>query len=1375
MPSTLTTSPSTVMGGVFQNAGCFAPPAVGHQWYAASGADVAGFSITNDGTTWRPANNGTYVGRHRVAALEGSRTVANRLWAFTSRTADGTGGTAGPVRKGTYDPATGYALWEDLAVLDAGAAAGGATHPRQIGRLLALDEPNDCLYIGNLDGVWKVTISTGATTQRALAGCLVTGLVLDGGDPTIAYATVRSGGAGAGVYRITNLRSGTVATTRYATITDPEDLVYCNAGGTPYLFVAAMGQGIRRWAVTSDISAGWTDVTNAYDVGGNGCAGIDAVWTGSAVKLIATNAGTASNTNAGATSANGGTTWSNEATAWTVSDVPLGETVAWWLAATPAMMLDGGSYDCENPRFDPADSSVLHLWGRSGVWRSSDAGSNWRPSVRGILGTVGWCVGADPTGSHRAVVGDGDWTVLRSTDAFATMPVMDRPDGTTGMGVMFRRDTGKLALAVGDVASQLAGEVYTNPDPFDTGAGGGGGAGFTTVGYVSGRLDSGSSFVPDTWPSGLQAGDVIVLFVGTGTFNAAGPPTMTCKAPDTTDYTMGADQAQGTTCRLRRFSRVAASNGEGAPTIAYSQTANGTCVGVVLRGQDATTPIDVTDVSVGAASSGSATLPNITTATDQDLLLVGYTSRVAATPYPTLTAGADYTSQTARSNTGSGAGATTMLATRGPVTVGTYGNEAFSTSPNGVQAIIQVAVRQSAAGGGGGGSVWTATGFNATAGGATCRGVAIGVDAGANEILLTVRSGVGIQRKVGAGTPTTVSTLTTAGSPLPHFLWPNNTGVGTNAGVVYCSCDVGLLRSSDYGATWSNIVAWANSSDNCGSLHADPVDNTILYTTKDDGIAGNTGLHKITGATGTPTLTKIGPSTISPGPCAVDPTTGVVYLAINAVVGTTPALYASPTRNPDGATVFTDLTDDAWRNGPFAPKDMVVLGDGTILVGSKQNSDFVATVSGAGPGGGTGISYAGISGSDAFTGSSRDIDISGVPDGARVYCGVFVVKVEAPLVFPGWTLVLEGDQSTVSHYALFRREKQPGDSTFSVSWGTAAHTVLVWAAYQGQDDTTPDEEAAFLEASSTTAATPQLTPNEVGTWALALFYLRSTAGTVDFSGATISGMTLRESPAYTAGSAYIGAALADSADIVTQDTHAYQATATNGSAGGGILLFLRPGAGLTDTATAAETLSLARTIGEQATATDTLSRTTAGGTTPTLSQAATATDSLTADGAHVLAELAVGVQQAAVDAALILAENAAAADALAKPMADTAVATDRPVIDTLAAEAPSATDVLVLAAGGMATSGLFIFAQTPFAEPAAAAEVLPFGISGSLPVTLGEGAAVVDVLVKSGLPKTLSDVATANDGGGGQGLAPQAPQPPEPVLLQRIRGKALVG
>src|SRR5215218_4826654 len=457
------TNPSKAGGGGFVNVGDFAPPGVGHDWYAVGYGDVFGTAVTNDGITWRPTNKGI-GGPHatrrtlRGSAIQGSQTVANRLYGWAGQSPDGQSG-GGTITRGTYAPATGFITWTNFAQTTAGVAGGTTSygHPRQVGRMLCLDEANDTLYVGTVNGVARVTISTGAVTDaRALSGEDITGMVLDPTNPQIMWATARSTSPNPGVYRVVNVRSGTVTSTRYATLTNPTDLVLVDTGTNRYVFVAAMAQGIRRWLVSTDITAGWTDITGAYNTGGtsNGAASVDGFYDGTQVQLLAVNAGNTNLTNGGGYTRNAlatAPTWVNEASGWTINMVPWGETDPWWLSVLiPGLMLNGTGYDSACARIDPSNPNIGLLWGRSGPWRSQNGLQTWRPSVKGTVGVMGWVAAARPGRGNQALAGDGDWSLERSDDFATVMPAPVRPRPGGGMGLHWTEDGAEAAWACGD-------------------------------------------------------------------------------------------------------------------------------------------------------------------------------------------------------------------------------------------------------------------------------------------------------------------------------------------------------------------------------------------------------------------------------------------------------------------------------------------------------------------------------------------------------------------------------------------------------------------------------------------------------------------------------------------------------------------------------------------------------------------------------------------------------------------------------------------------------------------------------------------------------------------------------------------------------------
>jgi hypothetical protein len=732
-PTVTVTTPASGGGGGYMNACCYAPLGVGHQWLAAYYGDVFGPGVTVDGLTWKPCNNGIgapFVARHthRGAGIEGSQTVANRLWGWSSQDGDGTNG--GTLLRGTFSAATGLVSWTNYATPATYGPAAGTTqaykHPRQVGRTIALDEADDTLYLATINGITRVqglTSSPTVTEQRALAGEVITGMVIDPTNTQIMWATARSDSGNPGVYRISNIRSGTVTTTRYAVLTDPQDLCLVDTGATRYVFVAARAQGVRRWTVAADISVtgNWADITSDYDTGGagNGPSGIDAYWDGANIQVLCHNAGNNSMTNAGGYTRQGQLAtpdWVNEVSGWSVNLTPWGETDGPHWQSTgnlPGYELNEGLWDSASVRINPGNPAHAIAAGRSGMYQTRNAWQLWRPNDKGVIGVMGWNVAARPGFGDQLLGGDGDHSLQKWTN-LVDQPVVVRPRPGGCMGLMWTEDGAEAAWACGD--------------PF---------AGASEAGvFVS--TNGGTTWVDQDLPVGVDVG-----------------------------------------------------------------------------------------------------------------------------------------------------------------------------------------------------------------------GVAIGYTTAGTRVLLTVFK-TGIYRKVGAGGWSVVSTLTT---PQPsqdhnqHFAWPRNSDASAPDGrrqYVYCTGHNGLLRSDDWGATWTTIVARTSNSESAGAIDYDPAAPNTLYYTVDNGNAGDTGLWKVTNAHATPTATKIGPTLTSPGPCAVDPDTGVVYVCTTTAESGGLKLYASPANNPGAGTVFEDITDPQWAAGPMAPKDMTVTKTGKIVVANHHGGYFYATRAGSG-------------------------------------------------------------------------------------------------------------------------------------------------------------------------------------------------------------------------------------------------------------------------------------------------------------------------------------------------------------------------------------------------------------------------------------------
>ena len=208
--------------------------------------------------------------------------------------------------------------------------------------------------------------------------------------------------------------------------------------------------------------------------------------------------------------------------------------------------------------------------------------------------------------------------------------------------------------------------------------------------------------------------------------------------------------------------------------------------------------------------------------------------------------------------------------------------------------------------------------------------------------------------------------------------------------------------------------------------------------------------------------------------------------------------------------------------------------------------------------------------------TSVSIDITAAPVGDWVYCFAAIGANQTGVTMTGWTVVLEGDESTSTHYALLRRKKQSGDTTFTLSWPTSSKGTFGLAAWTGLDPTTPDELAQVqLHTTGTSYPTPSVTPGGSGRYAATFTYSR-TSTTANKAIAFTPDAALAErldfNNSAAASAPWTGQEIADSSSPVTVAAHSYTAVqAFSESHGGAILLYLvPPQVGTTGTVAATE-------------------------------------------------------------------------------------------------------------------------------------------------------------------------------------------------------------
>ncbi len=190
------------------------------------------------------------------------------------------------------------------------------------------------------------------------------------------------------------------------------------------------------------------------------------------------------------------------------------------------------------------------------------------------------------------------------------------------------------------------------------------------------------------------------------------------------------------------------------------------------------------------------------------------------------------------------------------------------------------------------------------------------------------------------------------------------------------------------------------------------------------------------------------------------------------------------------------------------------------------------------------------------------VDITTAATGAFCYCFFQIATNELKgITFTGWQRLIDTDEAVSSHFALFRRVKQSGDTTFAASWNTAQGVAAAWASYTGLNATYPEE--GFVGAThitnSASYVTPTGTPADATRWALGCAGARSTVTT----GETWTGpgaMTIR-SQAVNSTLRCSPVAIADTNATVAQSAQSYTFTLSAAEVHGGTTLaFLIPAA-----------------------------------------------------------------------------------------------------------------------------------------------------------------------------------------------------------------------
>lgn len=190
------------------------------------------------------------------------------------------------------------------------------------------------------------------------------------------------------------------------------------------------------------------------------------------------------------------------------------------------------------------------------------------------------------------------------------------------------------------------------------------------------------------------------------------------------------------------------------------------------------------------------------------------------------------------------------------------------------------------------------------------------------------------------------------------------------------------------------------------------------------------------------------------------------------------------------------------------------------------------------------------------------IDITAAATGATCYAA-FNARARTTVTTPaGWTLVLavqyDNAGTPTSALAVFSRVKIAGDTTFTVTYGTADRSVIAWTSYTGVNTTTPNSTASYLAHTSGTAlATNSVSNSFTNGWAV-VFNAVASSSALD-TVAPDAALTERKEQGGNTTSDYSDIEIADSNGIVTVAAHSYSSTISlSESHAGTCLIYLNP-------------------------------------------------------------------------------------------------------------------------------------------------------------------------------------------------------------------------
>jgi hypothetical protein len=464
--------------------------------------DVSGiFYSPNGGTTWYPANGAAYSsgGDLRVASIEWHPTTPGLVFALFGNCTPG-----GIMRSTDYGKTwTRFNTGPYACGNQAGSygVSNGGSQPRTVGKLMGIDAINGFIYAGSFDGgVMRASLNNLSSWQtiglaRGTQGqgkFYIRGLTIDDQDPTVVYAATHDGtqtddGDGR-VWRIRNANTTPIIEKLTNSPINTEELLSLSGNLYSVNAAANVEGGIQRLGSARTASASTTFRRLAgpnysakscstlsypgscaiwFSIDGYVKDGVTSLWVGvsHAAKIGETYRPVWKGSSSSGFSTDDGT-WSSfpNSTASIKNDI-LGPLVGWWRLpnswATPGL---DASYDFGTIDAGKSDADFKIFSGQTAIWRSTDQGANWYPSLDGFLNLVNREVLVDPNNPSKVYQTNVDYRLFESDDNLRTARTIGKPSGMGQDGWSLTLDASTnpttVYLGIGDRDENILGQVW---------------------------------------------------------------------------------------------------------------------------------------------------------------------------------------------------------------------------------------------------------------------------------------------------------------------------------------------------------------------------------------------------------------------------------------------------------------------------------------------------------------------------------------------------------------------------------------------------------------------------------------------------------------------------------------------------------------------------------------------------------------------------------------------------------------------------------------------------------------------------------------------------------------------------------------------------